>query len=73
MIDKTFRAGEKFRLVRTESKKMQYLYDSGDALVFMDNRDYEQIEIPSAVLGDSMQWVLRTPTRGARRDEGPAT
>ena len=24
----------------------------------MDNRDYDQIEIPSAVLGDSMQWVL---------------
>jgi len=58
VIDKTFRAGEKFRLVRTESKKMQYLYDSGEAVVFMDNRDYDQIEIPSAVLGDSMQWVL---------------
>ena len=58
VIDKTFRAGEKFRLVRTESKKMQYLYDSGEAVVFMDNRDFDQIEIPSAVLGDSMQWVL---------------
>ena len=58
VIDKTFRAGEKFRSVRTESKKMQYLYDQGDSVVFMDNRDYDQIEIPSAVLGDSMQWVL---------------
>ncbi len=44
--DKTFRAGEKFRPVRTESRKMQYLYDSGEAAVFMDTRDYEQIEIP---------------------------
>ena len=43
--DKTFRAGEKFRPVRTESRKMQFLYDSGEAAVFMDNRDYEQIEI----------------------------
>ena len=34
--DKTFRAGEKFRPVRTESRKMQYLYDSGEAAVFMD-------------------------------------
>ena len=58
VIDKTFRAGEKFRPVRTESKKMQYLYDSGDAAVFMDSRDYEQIEIPSDALGDAMQWVL---------------
>jgi len=58
VIDKTFRAGEKFRPVRTESKKMQYLYDSGSAAVFMDSRDYEQIEIPTSSLGESMQWVL---------------
>ncbi len=56
--DKTFRAGEKFRPVRTESRKMQYLYDSGDAAVFMDNKDFEQIEIPRDVVGDSMQWLL---------------
>ena len=29
--DRTFRAGEKFRPVRTETRRMQYLYDSGDA------------------------------------------
>lgn len=56
--DKTFRAGEKFRPVRTESRKMQYLYDSGEAAVFMDSRDYEQIEIPRDVVGDSMRWLL---------------
>ena len=37
---------------------MQYLYDSGDAAVFMDSRDYEQIEIPTEVVGDAMQWLL---------------
>jgi elongation factor P len=58
VIDKTFRAGEKFRPVHTESRKMQYLYDSGEAAVFMDSRDYEQIEIPTDSLGDAMQWVL---------------
>jgi len=58
VIDKTFRAGEKFRPVRTESKKMQYLYDSGEAAVFMDSQSYEQIEIPMESLGESMQWVL---------------
>jgi elongation factor P len=56
--DKTFRAGEKFRPVRTESRKMQFLYDSGDAAVFMDNRDYEQIEIARDVVGEAMQWLL---------------
>jgi elongation factor P len=58
VIDKTFRAGEKFRPVRTESKKMQYLYDSGEAAVFMDSQSYEQTEIAMESLGDSMQWVL---------------
>ena len=75
VIDKTFRAGEKFRPVRTESKKMQYLYDSGDAAVFMDSRDYEQIEIPTDALGDSMKWVLpNADGRGPlRRRDSPAT
>jgi elongation factor P len=56
--DKTFRAGEKFRPVHTESRKMQYLYDSGEAAVFMDSRDYEQIEIPSEAAGEAMKWVM---------------
>jgi elongation factor P len=56
--DKTFRAGEKFRPVRTESRKMQYLYDSGDAAVFMDSRDYEQIELSRELAGEAMHWLL---------------
>ncbi|MGZ5387348.1 MAG: elongation factor P [Solirubrobacterales bacterium] len=57
VIDKTFKAGEKFRPVRTETKKMQYLYDSGDNVVLMDNTSYDQVEIPRAVAGDALQWV----------------
>jgi elongation factor P len=56
--DKTFRAGEKFRPVRTESRKMQYLYDSGEAAVFMDTRDYEQIELSRDLAGEAMRWLL---------------
>jgi elongation factor P len=56
--DRTFRAGEKFRPVRTETRKMQYLYESGDAVVFMDARDYDQIELPRAVAGDAMRWMV---------------
>ena len=56
--DKTFRAAEKFCLVPTESRKMQYLDDSGEAAVFMDSQNYEQIEIPGDAIGDAMRWVL---------------
>ena len=38
VVDKTFRAGEKFARVYTEVKNMQYLYDSGDEVVFMDEQ-----------------------------------
>jgi elongation factor P len=55
--DKTFRAGEKFRPVHTETRKMQYLYDSGEAAVFMDSRDYEQIELPRALAEGAMRWM----------------
>jgi elongation factor P len=57
VIDKTFKAGEKFRPVRTETRKMQFLYDSGDQVVLMDNSSYEQLEISKSVAGDALRWV----------------
>ena len=57
VIDKTFKAGEKFRPVRTENKKMQFLYESGDQVVLMDNTSYEQVEIPRTVAEDALKWV----------------
>src|ERR671916_385220 len=62
VVDKTFRAGEKVRPVRTETKKMQFLYDSGDAAVFMDTESYEQTEIPRSSIVEEMQWVLPNDT-----------
>ena len=56
--DKTFRAGEKFRPVRTETRKMQFLYESGESAVFMDTADYEQLEIAREAAGEAMRWVL---------------
>jgi elongation factor P len=58
VIDKTFRAGEKFRQIHTETRKMQYLYESGSDRVFMDSRTYDQLELPADVAGEAMQWVL---------------
>ena len=56
--DKTFRAGEKFRSVRTETRKMQFLYDSGDAAVFMDTSNYEQLELSKDLAGQALRWVV---------------
>ena len=38
--------------VRLDKRQMQYLYDTGDFFVFMDQETYEQVEIPA----ESLQW-----------------
>jgi elongation factor P len=58
VIDKTFRAGEKFRPVRTEVRKMQFLYADGSDAHFMDLETYDQITIPEEQVKESLKWVL---------------
>ena len=58
VVDKTFRAGEKFARVRTETKDMQYLYDAGDEVVFMDNDTYEQTSLPRGTVEDALEFML---------------
>jgi elongation factor P len=57
VIDRTFRAGEKFRPVRTEVRRMQFLYRDGTDAHFMDSESYEQLVIPEATLADSLRWM----------------
>jgi elongation factor P len=57
VIDRTFRAGEKFRAVRTESRKMQFLYADGTDAHFMDSASYEQLTIPENGVGDALRWM----------------
>jgi elongation factor P len=57
VIDKTFRAGEKFRAVRTEVRRMQFLYSDGTDAHFMDVNNYEQFTIPEDTIGDTLRWV----------------
>ncbi len=57
VLEKTFRAGEKFRRLRVESKKMLYLYSTPDEVVLMDNETYEQLSLSLTVVGDSLKFV----------------
>jgi elongation factor P len=57
VIDKTFRAGEKFRAVRTEARKMQYLYSDDTDAHFMDTESYEQMQVPASGLADTLRWT----------------
>jgi elongation factor P len=57
VVDRTFRAGEKFPRVHTEVKNVQYLYDAGDDVVFMDEESYEQIHLPRGSVEDALEFL----------------
>jgi elongation factor P len=57
VIDRTFRAGEKFRPVRTEVRNMQFLYKDGTDAHFMDQESYEQVTVPEQTLAEQLQWM----------------
>lgn len=51
----TFTGGDKVEPAHIEKKEMQYLYDDGESLVFMDNSTYDQIEINK----DRLKWEMQ--------------
>ena len=53
----SFTGGDKVEDVHVDKKEMQYLYDDGDSLVFMDNETYDQISIPKDRLTWEMQFL----------------
>ena len=53
----SFTGGDKVEQAHIDKKEMQYLYDDGENLVFMDNETYEQIEIPKSRLEWEMQFM----------------
>jgi elongation factor P len=57
VVDRTFRSGEKFERIRTETKEMQYLYDAGDEVVFMDTGTFEQLSLPRATVEDALPFM----------------
>ena len=53
----SFTGGDKVEPAHVDRKVMQYLYDDGESLVFMDNETYEQVEIPKSRLEWEMKFM----------------
>jgi elongation factor P len=58
VIDRTFRAGEKFRPVRTEARRMQFLYADGTDAHFMDLQTFDQMTVAEDAIAASLKWVV---------------
>jgi elongation factor P len=57
VVDKTFRAGEKFNRVHTEVKNVQYLYDDGSEAHFMDEATYDQFALPRESVSEVLDYL----------------
>ena len=53
VVDNTFSAGHKIDDVRVENRKYQFLYKDGDTYHFMNNDDYNQIEVNKSLIEGS--------------------
>ena len=54
-----FRIADTVEKVRLDTAEYQFLYEDGDMLVFMDQSTYEQITLPSDLLGDAQGLIQR--------------
>ena len=58
-LNERFRSDEVVERIRLEQKDYTYLYESGDALVFMDQDTYEQIELQKDWVGEDRVAFLQ--------------
>ncbi|HKZ75028.1 MAG TPA: elongation factor P [Actinomycetota bacterium] len=70
VVERTFNAGVKVGLAIVERKDMQYLYRDGDAFMFMDMETYEQIGVPSNVVGAMAGFLVEGSTASVAMHDG---
>ncbi len=58
IVELTFTGGDKIKVAHIDKRTMQYLYDGGDVLVFMDEETYEQLELPKTQLEWEMNLLV---------------
>lgn len=56
-IEITFNAGIKIERAMVEKQQLDYLYNTGDTYVFMNNSTYEQLEINESMLSDQIKFL----------------
>lgn len=56
VLEHTFQSGHDIKEVRVERRKFQYLYPEGDDIVFMNQENYEQINVASDLI-DNVRFL----------------
>ncbi|CAJ1504789.1 elongation factor P [[Mycobacterium] burgundiense] len=71
-VDKTYNAGVKVETATVDRRDATYLYRDGSDFVFMDSEDFEQHQLPDAMVGDAANFLLESmPVQIAFHDGAP--
>ena len=70
VIERTFKAGDKFEEAYIEKRPCQYLYHTGDTYHFMDLETFEQTELPAEALGKQAGFLKDNMEITVARHEG---
>ncbi|MAG11520.1 MAG: elongation factor P [Parcubacteria group bacterium] len=57
VLEVNFKDSDAFEVVTVQRKNMQYLYNDGSGLAFMDNKTYEQVSVPAAAVGNGVKFL----------------
>ena len=58
VVDRTYNAGAKIDIENVDRRDFTYLYNDGDSFVFMDMDDFDQLNVPAVIVGDSANYLL---------------
>ena len=57
VIERTFRAGEKFQEAHIEKRTLQYLYRTAETFHLMDTKTYEEVQVPALLIGEGAGFL----------------
>lgn len=59
-FEKTYNSGNRVQDIRVEAREVEYLYDDGTFLTFMDTETYEQPQINREIFGEDAAYLKPT-------------
>jgi len=70
VLDKTFKGNDSIEAADVAAKNVQFLYSDGSMFHFMDDKTYEQFELPAADLSDQAGYIKEGDQVTAQLFEG---
>lgn len=68
--EEAFNPSDRFNRARIERRNMQYLYNDGDNYIFMDNENYEQLELTQEQVSGVILYVRENDSVDVRFYDG---